>query len=211
MDIQQKIEILQKHALFKGLKPNEIKILAEKTKEKKFPPGATILNQAEPATTIYFIYTGLVKIYILNIEGKIIPIRVRESPYIVGELNLFDDESSASVETILETHTLLIPKEEFIKLIHTQSLFSFNLLKVITEKLRAANNQTNYYVSSGLKQRTWKILETLAAHFPNGEIALSQEELSFMIGASRARVSEILTELEAQKLITLTRRKICLL
>ena len=208
MDIRQKIEILKEHPLFKDLESNEMEILAERTREKNFPPKTVIIDQYEPANAVYYIYKGLVKIYILTEEGRIIPIRVRGPMYIVGELNLFDEESTASIETIQETHTLVFTKAECRRLLIEHPSFAVNLLKMITEKLRAANKQTKHYLSLHLRERTWHILKSLAAHFPNNEVSLSQEELSFVVGASRARVTEILDELAAEKLIVLSRRKI---
>lgn len=205
-----KAQILRQHILFRDLTLKELLLFADKTKEKIFPAKTAIINQSQPADAVYFIYKGLVKIYILNKEGKIIPIRIKEPQYIVGELNLFDNESTATVETLQETHTLVISKEDCKKLIMEKPRFAFNFLRMITEKLHAANNQANDYFSLRLKERTLEILKTLASHFPDNIISLSQEELAFIIGASRARVTETLDELACLKIISLARRKIVL-
>lgn len=211
MGIQQKINILQSHLLFSELTNTQVENFVARTKEKVFAPKTIMLNQFEPANAVYFIYKGLVKIYIMNEEGKIIPIRVKGPMYIIGEMNLFDNESTASIETLQETHTLVFTKEACTRFIKEHPSFAFNLLKILNEKLRAANKQTNYYFSFRLKERTMGTLKVLAPHFINNEISLSQEELSYLVGATRPRVTEILAQLAEEKLIYLSHRRISLL
>lgn len=211
MNTKQKIKILSVFSLFKDLKNTDIELFAKKTRTKIFPPKTLILNQSQPAEAVYFMYKGLVKIYIMNSDGLPIPIRTRGPNYVIGEINLFDDESTASIETIQETHTLYCSKETCLKLVMNNPQFAFNLLKMLSEKLRAANRQTDNYVTLPLLERTKSAIETLASHFPNNEIELSQEEIALVVGSSRARISEILNELKKQGIISLTRRKIRLL
>lgn len=211
MNLNEKIDCLKKYSCFSILSDSEISDLSEAVTEKIFLPKSFILNQDRPADNIYFIYRGLVKIYILTLEGKVIPIRIQGAPYIAGELNLFDNESTASVETINKTHTLVIPKKVITKLIYKSPGFAVSLLKIITEKLRAANIQADMYFSMRLKERMKKAIKLLTPHFPKGEIGLSQEDISFIVGASRARVTEVLHELSLDKFISLSRQKIKLL
>jgi CRP-like cAMP-binding protein len=208
MDNKQKINILQTFSLFKNLPPSALSSFAEKTKEKKFSPKTIILNQIEPANKIYFLYKGLVNIYMLNSLGKVIPIRVKGSPYIIGEMNLFDNESTATIETLQESYTLTATKKDCLQLVMRYPDFAFNLLQALNEKLRAANKQANYFQSFDLQERTWGVIQALAPHFHNNEITLSQEELSFLVGASRARVTEMLNILAGENLITISHRKI---
>ena len=208
MEHTYKVAILKKHPLFAGVTEHDIERFAQKTKEKVFLPKTIILNQADPADAVYIMYKGLVRIYMLNGEGRIIPIRIRGPRYLIGEMNLFDNESTANIEAIQETYTLMCRKEDCIDVLKHSPIIAFNLLKILNEKLRAANKQTNHYFSLGLMERTVNILHSLAPHFPNNEILVSQEEISYMIGATRPRVTEILACLVQKKVIVLSRRNI---
>jgi len=211
MTTDQKASLLQKFPLFKDFKDKELQEIAHKTTEKIFPSHTIILSQDEPAQEVLFIYKGLITIYILQAEGKTIPIRTRGPLYITGEINIVDNERNATIETLQETHALTLSIEECRKLVLTYPHFGYELLKVIVEKLRAANRSTEYYFSAALKERTWTILQDLANHFPDKEITLSQEELSDIIGATRARITEVLQELKQDNLISLSHRKITIL
>ncbi len=208
MNSRQKLEILKQYPLFNDLGEKELLRLAEKAKEKIFPSRTVILSQDQSAKEVLFIYKGLIKIYIINTDGKIIPIRTIGPLYIVGEINIIDEGKTATIETIQETHAFAFSLSDMKQLLLKYPSFGFNLLKVVVEKLRAANQQTEYYFSTSLKQRTLAIIQTLASHFPNKGITLSQEELADIIGATRAKVTEALQELQGEKLISLEYRKI---
>ena len=210
MTTEQKIEIIKAYYLFNNIPPEQVELLAKQATEKTFSPKARIITQTEPASAIYLIYKGLVKIYLLNKEGNVIPVRIKEPPYIVGELNVFDNESTINIEAIQETHTLIFPQKIWKQLIIEYPGFAYTLLGIISEKLHVANKQTDHYVSERLKDRIWGLLQKLGSHFPDKTITASHEEISFMVGATRARVTEILNELAKEKLIKVSHRKIIL-
>lgn len=208
MHTRQKTEILKSHPLFQVLEPEELDELAQKTREKTFLAHSLILNQNDRVKYVYVIYKGLAEMYFLTEDGKFIPIRLERPTYIVGELNLFDELSVSSVEAIQETHTLMIPMEDFRRLILEHPKFELEILKLDLEELREANEEMVNIFSLSLKERTWLFLKTLAPHFQNKEITLSHEEISLIVGASRARITEVLHSLKEQKHVSLMHRKI---
>lgn len=211
MTTQEKINILKSYSLFSDLSSQELEHLASSAKEKVFPKNSFLIHQDQPANAVYLIYKGLVQIYMESVDGKVIPIRVKGPLYMVGELNLFDNEATTHVEALQDTNTLAIDKQVLLGLLKKSSSLSIKLLQEITEKLRAANKNAQEYASVELKDRTWHILQSLSSHFPNKEITLSQEELSFIVGASRARITEVLDKLVKENVISLSHKKIHIL
>jgi len=208
MTIKRKLQILMQYPLFDGFHQDKLLLLAGNAKEKLFPRGSIILNQNEATKEVLFIYEGLISIYILNANGKSIPIRTKGPMYIVGELNIVDNQPNTTIEAIQETKALGLRISDMQELLLAYPIFGSNLLKMVVEKLRVANTKAEYYFSTPLKQRTWSTLEAIASHFPNREIALSQEKLADNIGATRAKVAEVLQELQNEKAISLAYRKI---
>lgn len=208
MTTKQKYGNLQKCPLLKDFPEKDLYTLAGIAKEKIFPSFTNILSQHEPAREVLFIYRGLVSIYISNAEGKIIPIRTKEAPYIVGELNIVDDKANTTIKTLQQTYALVLPVMYLRKLLVASPLFARNLLSLTVEKLRIANKQTEHYFSTSLKYRTWTIIQGMADYFPNNEISLSQEELADIVGATRAKVGEALQELKDEKLLSIFYKKI---
>ena len=177
--------------------------------EKTYPPHPHIINQDDIVDNVYFIYQGLVKVYLINQEGKYIPVKVTGEKDFVGDLGAVDNGSvPATVEAIQETHALAINKADFNQVIHDYSQFAINLLDLWAKKVRIINEQRENSFSLPLKERVLTALQTLAPHFSNGEITLTQEELAHIVGATRARVTEVLNELQTESFIQLANRKI---
>jgi len=161
---------------------------------------------------VYFIYQGLVKVYLINREGKYIPVKVTGEKDFVGDLGAVDDGPvPATVEAIQETHALAISKDDFKQVIHSYPQFAINLIDLWAKKVRIINEQRENSYSLPLKERVLSALQTLAPHFTNDEITLTQEELANIVGATRARVTEVLNELQTEKYIQLANRKIIVL
>lgn len=211
MTIKEKITITKSFSPFAILPKKELVVLAKHAKEKIFPIKSFLVEQGKPAEVVYLVYGGLIQIYISTGEGKTIPIRVKEAPYIVGEMNLFDNLATTNIQVLQQTFTLVLSQKIFLKLLSTYPRVSLELLKTFNEKLRAANLHTEYFFSQRLKERLLTILQTLAKHFPNNEIYLSQEELAYIVGASRSKVTIILDELQKDNIISLSHKKIHLL
>ena len=55
------------------------------------------------------------------------------------------------------------------------------------------------------------MLQHLGSYFPNKEITLSQEQLDDLIWGTRSRITEVLTRLEKEGKIKVSRRKVTLL
>lgn len=210
MTIQEKITILKSYFLFSDLSNSELEEIAQEAQEKVFPPKKLLITQDEPTAGVYIIYKGLVKSYLISIEGKIIPLRATPPMGIVGEVEIIDDHPRVNVEALQETHVLWFTKPYFKTLLKKPSV-TFHLLSIVTQKLRNANRREAEQISLSLKERTWDILQTLSQHFQNKEISLSQEEFAMLVGATRARVTEILNDFEKEKLISLAHKKITVL
>jgi len=58
----QKIEHLGRVDIFTGLGAHELLVLAERSEEVLFPPGATIFSEGAPAADIYSVVTGRVEL-----------------------------------------------------------------------------------------------------------------------------------------------------
>jgi CRP/FNR family cyclic AMP-dependent transcriptional regulator len=205
----EKIEVMKHHPLFDGLNDSQLEFVAKLTKEKIYKPNTIIIRHGDPADAVYITYKGLIKIYVINEQGRQMPSRTVGEKHFVGDLGVVDHGTvPGTVETILETHTLIISKADFRKIIEMFPVFAMNLLYLMAVKTRSRIKQHEINYSLQLKERTLETLHTLAPYFPHSEIILSHEELAGILGATRARVTEILNEYVKEKKIVLSNRKI---
>ena len=211
MNREEKITIIKKFSLFDSLTDAELTFIAQNAKPVAFPPHKTIISQDKSSEGIYAIYKGLIRVFIISKEDKVIPIKIKSDPYIIGIVDVIDNERASIIEAVQETRALFIPKEYFMKIIMENVRITFSVLQLVTKKLRETNLQTEYYFSSTLKDRILYVLKELAPFFPENTITLSHEEIADFVGATRARVTEILDEFSNQKIISLSQRKILVL
>ena len=210
MDLNSKIQVLKRLPLFDQLDKHDISILSSALEEIDAPPGEVFIEQDDLENqNAYIIVEGGAKIYRINEEGEIITLAILGPGQIVGEMTLLDESPrSAYVETIQKSKLLILSRTQLLKILHDHPKATIGLLKTLAARLRITNERLEDLVSKNLKTRTWKILQTLALYFPNKDINLSQEELSAIVGATRARVTEVLNDLEKEQKIILSHKHI---
>ncbi len=212
MEAKKKVAILKGFDLFDELSISQIRLIADYVTEKEFEPNTIFIEQEADANVAYFIYEGSAKVYRITPEGEEINLSIIGAQEVVGEMALLDHGSrSANVESIQRIKTLALSGEEFKKILKEKPEIAFNLLLILSKRVRKLSEFVEEIVSQKLPQRTWHVLVLLSKYFPNSEITLSQEELAQIIGATRARVTEILDNLESQGKIELSHKKVKIL
>src|SRR5258708_2450987 len=142
MTTEEKKRILKNHPLFRGLEDTTLDFTAGRVQEKIYPPHTHIINQDDIVDSVYFIYQGLVKVYLINREGKYIPVKVTGEKDFVGDLGAVDNGPvPATVEAIQETRALMLNKTDFNQIIHSSSQFAINLIDLWGKKVRIINEQ----------------------------------------------------------------------
>src|SRR3989338_11500085 len=207
--VQESIKVLKKIPLFGNLSDTELAIIVPLLTEKVYSAGEVLIVQDDLTDNAYIICSGVVRVYRLSEEGEEINIAIIGAGEIVGELSLLDDKPrSAYVETIQETKALVFSKHEFLSLLTEHPLIAVNLLKALATRIRENSSRLESLISKSLTERSLLTIQTLAPYFPNGDVTLSQEELAQIVGATRARVTETLNQLQSEGKIYLSHRKI---
>ena len=211
MNSVDKIKIIKESGLFAELNDSVVNSIAQIANVFNYQPGEVLIHQGAEETGAYIIANGLVKVYKLTAEGKVINLDVVGSGEIVGEMSLFNREiRSATVEAVQETQVLAIQKQDFIRLLDISSQAAAELLSVLVERLIKNHQKLHSICFKDLGQRVLETLTVLANHFPQREIVLSHQELAQIAGATRPRVTEVLNELQEQGKVKLSRGSITL-
>ncbi len=205
-------EFFKNFSIFKNLSSEELHDVAGILTKKIYQTGEIIIEQDELSSSAFIIESGGVKVYRLSVNGEQISLAILGPGEIVGELSLLDSEPrSAFVEAIQESVIFTLSRDSLLRILSSQPNTAINLLKTLAARLRQADERVEDILSRNLSERTWKMLLALVNYFPNKNIALSQEELAEIIGATRSRVTEVLNKLQAEGKITLSHRKIQLI
>jgi len=209
MDIKERTEVVRHASLFAGLADDDIAYIAKLAKVVKFSPGDILIDQGDQEAGAYVIVNGLVKIYKVTPDGDMVNLALLGEGEIVGEMSLFNQVvRSATVEAVQETVVLDIDGRSFRELIENKPKIAVGILNVVIQRLIKNHEKIKKLRFESLYYRVWDSLEALAKHFPEGEINLSHQELSEIVGATRPRVTEVLNKLQDEGKINLQRQKI---
>ncbi len=207
--MDDKVNNLKTFGFFKDLKNEDLKVIAQAVSEKEFDSNTIIIEQETEPDITYFLVSGSVRIYRITQEGTEVNLSICGPGEVIGEMAFVDGGvRSANVETLAPSKFLTLAGGDFKNLMTKYPDIAYQLILILTNRVRKLGEFMEESMSQKLPHRTWHVLEILSKYFPNGEITLSQEELSNVVGGTRARVTEILDNLQTEGKIELSHKKI---
>jgi CRP-like cAMP-binding protein len=127
-----KPEVLKQVPIFNQLNQRQLKRLAAKFKERRFPAGATVVRQGKMSGVGFFVVTsGDASV---NVDGREVA-RLGAGDYF-GELSLIaarERTATVTAETVLDC--LEIPMWDFREFVQSDSEISWKLLQHVVEML----------------------------------------------------------------------------
>lgn len=202
--------LLGEMPLFEPLWPEERLRLAMQMRAKRFAKGEVIFHKDDPATHLYVIASGTVKISIQDETGREVLVAVFRGGDVFGELALFDEgPRSATVTALNETLVYALSGADLFAVLERNPKAMRNLLARLTRIVRRITGQIGDFVFLDLESRVAKYLLDLS-ELSTGkhEVDLTQEDLASFVGGTRAAVNRSLADLEKIGAIKIGRRHI---
>ncbi len=208
-----RIKILKQTPLFADLKDLKARTaLSELCTVVEFEPGDYLLIQGQKPTHSFVIFDGTAHVFRISKTGVKSTMALLGVGDVVGELSLLDGGDASATVVAMETVCVLkITNTDFLAFLRAHNGVAVDLMQVLVQRLRSANQQTEEMHGTKLSTRTLHVLKTLEQLHGTNIVTISQAELAPLIGASRPRVTEALQELEAQGKITRKWRSITLI
>jgi CRP-like cAMP-binding protein len=187
-----------------------------------FRPGTTLCVEGEPATHVFVLIAGWVKIISVTSKGSEVLLDLRGQGDIVGEMA---GESAgyrtASIRAIDQVRSLLITHGRFSAFLDSNPGADHAYRRVVTQRWSVAAQSLRDRSTSSGSQRLARLLLDLPGNHGRGTehgeeaereitiaIPLSQEEIASLIGASRATVTRTLRDWRLRGLIRTGQRRI---
>ncbi len=184
----------------------------------KFSPNrrfATVYSEGSPADMIFFIESGLVKIYKRGADNKEIILQIVGAGEVFGEQALGSEPSrTIAAEVLQEGVIYVIPRDIFLRVCEKQPGLWRDISIVLTARKRQLEKKIELLCLHDVEYRILYYMAELARTFgakANGSeyaIPLSQGELASLIGATRETTSTTLNTLARRGLIKLGRRQL---
>lgn len=201
------------------LTSDEQRVLWTLGRDKKYPPGAIICVEGEPATHVFILVHGWVKILSVTDNGHETVLALRGEGDIVGETaGATAGHRNAGMQAIDAVHALIVGYDRFNFFLDTHPGSSHAYRRMMTQRWSDADTILRRRMVTNGAQRLAGLLLDLARRHGNQadsdiEIALplSQEELASLAGTSRATVARALTNWRRRGIIRTGQRRIALI
>ena len=164
-------------------------------KIKEFPRGVTIFSQGDPAGSVLYIQNGGVKLSVVSEAGKEAVVAILGPGEFFGEGCLAGQPARMGTATaITPTSALVIDKDEMIRVLHKEPLFSDRFISyMLTRNIRVEEDLIDQLFNSSEKRlaRTLLLLARYGKQDQPQRVLpkVSQETLAEMIGTTRSRVN----------------------
>ncbi len=184
--------------------------------ERTYWRGTTIYALDDPATHIYSVNSGRVKILRASANGRHQIIAIRYRGDIFGELALAGGASLArrSDEAVAldTTRVAVIRAEDFWRVTANDPAMAQDALGCLTRRLDRAHRQIESLVFDDNPRRLIRTLFDLsseAARAGEASVRLTHEEIAGLIGSAREVVTGLMLDLRRRGLIDYKRGEVC--
>lgn len=185
---------------------------------RTFPRGAFVYAPRDSADGVLLLASGRIKIHTITEDGKQAILAFIEPGEVFGELAVLGigtrEEYAEACEAAI---VVLMPVEAFRQLMETHARMSLAVTKLIGLRKRRLERRLQSLLFRSTRDRLIHALLDLAEEYgqatPQGvelRIRLSHQELANLIGSTRESVTIVLGKLQAEKCLSVGRRRIVL-
>ncbi len=184
-----------------------------------FPPGATMCVEGEPATHVFVLVAGWVKILSVTSDGHELVLALRRHGDIVGEVaGEATGYRIATVQAIDTVRALIVGHDRFSSFLDAHPGASHAYRRVVTQRWsEAATMLRRRSVTSGAQRLAGLLLDLAGQHSDGADgrvhvtLPLSQEELASLAGTSRATVTRALASWRKRGFVHTGQRRITII
>ena len=203
------LETLKSIDHFSGLDRAELEAIKGLMFEVKAGRGEFILHEGEPADALYFVVSGVVKVFKTSSEGKeqiLLIVRPGESfndvPVFGGGVN------PCSAQSMGEVVLYGIRTGDMEAMLKTHPRLAMNVMRVLSQKLRHMVSLVEDLSFKHVTARVAKILLEYAGDGTGPKPKLTQQEMAAMAGTAREMIGRSLKDLEEEGMIKMDRHRI---
>jgi CRP/FNR family transcriptional regulator, cyclic AMP receptor protein len=181
-----------------------------------YPPGTTLMVEGDPATHVFVLVAGYVKILSVTLEGHQLVLALRGQGDIVGEVaGEATGYRTATVQATGTVRALIVGHDKFSSFLDSYLGASHAYRRVVTQRwAETAAMLRRRSATTGAQRLAFLLLDLADQHgTPAGAevyvaMPLSQEDLASLAGTSRATVTRALGNWRQRGFIRTGQRRI---
>jgi CRP/FNR family cyclic AMP-dependent transcriptional regulator len=205
---------LTEYPLFRDLTSEQLAHVNALLRRRAFPAGTNLISAEEPGEVVYIVYEGTVKIYVTQADGSDVIIAFGGPGDVEGEMSVIDAVSrSANIVTQEQTTLLWMDRVNFQECLRTMPAMTFNLMRILSDRLRAANERIQALCALDVYGRVSRQILAFAHQYgrpgPDRSILiplrLTQTDIASLVGATRERVNQVMSSFKQRGYISVDR------
>lgn len=221
----ERIQLLSGAEFFKGLDDEGLGLVLAAARERRLDRQELCFRQDEPATLLYLLTAGRLKLTQLTPEGRQVILRFLEPGEMFGGMALFSQAVYPVTAEAAEPCELLAwdgPSMQ--RLIEQRPKIAMNVIEHLAALVQDLQHRVRELATERVEQRIARALLRLARHAAArseskegaleespAPIHLTRQELGELTGATLYTVSRILSRWESEGLIASGRERVVLL
>ncbi|HEX6384789.1 MAG TPA: Crp/Fnr family transcriptional regulator [Anaerolineae bacterium] len=214
------LDFLQQMSLFAGIDENQLWEIAGDMVERRFRRGRIIFHEGDRGQTLYFIRSGVVRIFVNGLNGSETTLLLCSRPGdIFGELAAVDGRPrSATAIAFSPTVLYSLHGQDLYKHMRTCPQLAVNFVNELSLRVRYNTEQVNGLASQGISNRLARGLTELAQAHGRREsegvridLPLTQCDLASLISTTRESINKWLGEFQRQGWVRVQYKQITIL
>lgn len=198
-----KFSELREIRAFRNLPDEQVQVLASVMVRRDYVPGQIIFLEGDQASSLWFVYSGRVKIIKLSTNGRIQGLCLMNRGKCFGSCPLFDMKRHPATAQALDDVTLFVLPNDTLEQLKTHSAQLINaLLHVYSERLEHLARVSEVLGAWTVSDRINDCILTYAS--PSAEhliVNLTHEKLATLSGTVREVVTRHLNLLEKEGVV----------
>lgn len=169
--------------------------LSDDRKIKTYKKRDLVFEEGDFPRYLYLVNSGTVKLFKTNEYGKEYIINLCKPGDFFGYVDLIkNDMHSESAAALEPTEISLVPKEDFIKLLHGDRDVTSQLIKMLANNITEQEEQLLHLAYNSVRKRVADAVIYLSEKEGKTEISILRDDLARIVGTAKESVIRMLTE-----------------
>ena len=181
--------------MFSDLAPDAMDQLCRYAKLTSLKRGAAIFSKGDPGTSLYAVISGTVKISVSSPDGRNAILNLIGPGEVFGEVAVLDGKARTTAGTAnTNCEIFVIDRREFLPFVRSQPALAMKFIELLCARVRWTSDQVEQVILRDLPGRLASALLGLAERrkldSASQTIAITQQEISEMVGMTRESINK---------------------
>jgi CRP/FNR family transcriptional regulator, cyclic AMP receptor protein len=203
-----KLSVLRQHPMFRDLGTEALDQLCRYAKHTSLRRGATICSKGDPGNFLFIVISGTVKISVSSPDGRNAILNLINAGDLFGEVAVLDGQARTA-DAIANTNCeiFVLDRRDFLPFVRGQPELAMRLIELLCTRLRWTSDQVEQVILQDLPGRLASALlgltEKRKLEPQSQTIAITQQEISEMVGMTRESINKQLRAWAARNWVRL--------